>query len=56
MQKRFIAGAMCPACKSLDKICLEKLPTEHRVECVSCGYTDTRLLTPMTDNLNGTPK
>ncbi|WNW12647.1 YheV family putative zinc ribbon protein [Pseudomonas sp. DTU_2021_1001937_2_SI_NGA_ILE_001] len=39
--KRFIAGAVCPACSESDKL---KMWSEDGVphrECVSCGYTDT---------------
>ena len=40
-KKRFIAGAVCPACSEPDKL---KMWTEDSVphrECVACGYTDT---------------
>jgi len=40
-KKRFIAGAVCPACSEPDKL---KMWTEDNVphrECVACGYTDT---------------
>ncbi|MBD8492152.1 YheV family putative zinc ribbon protein [Pseudomonas syringae] len=39
--KRFIAGAVCPACSELDKL---KMWSEDGVphrECVNCGYSDT---------------
>lgn len=38
--KRFIAGAICPCCKEIDKLVMwteEKIP--HR-ECMSCGFAD----------------
>ena len=40
-KRRFIAGAVCPACSEPDKL---KMWTEDNVphrECVACGYTDT---------------
>lgn len=40
-KKRFIAGAVCPACSEQDKLMMwseEGVP--HR-ECVACGYADT---------------
>lgn len=39
--KRFIAGAICPSCKEVDKLVMwseDNLP--HR-ECMACGFTDT---------------
>ena len=41
MNKRFIAGAVCPACSLIDKlVAYEQDETQHR-ECVRCGYHDT---------------
>ena len=40
-KKRFIAGAVCPACSEPDKLMMwseDEVP--HR-ECVACGYSDT---------------
>jgi len=40
-KKRFIAGAVCPACSAQDTIKMwDEDGTPHR-ECVSCGYADT---------------
>lgn len=40
-KKRFIAGAVCPACESMDTIRMwDEEGVPHR-ECVSCGYSDT---------------
>ncbi len=40
-KKRFIAGAVCPACSESDKIQMWDVDgTPHR-ECVACGYADT---------------
>lgn len=39
--KRFIAGAVCPACNQPDSIKMwDEEGVPHR-ECVSCGYADT---------------
>lgn len=39
--KRFIAGAVCPACESMDSVRMwGEDGVQHR-ECVSCGYGDT---------------
>ncbi|MEH6493833.1 YheV family putative zinc ribbon protein [Halopseudomonas sp.] len=39
--KRFIAGAVCPACSTMDTIRMfEEEGVPHR-ECVQCGYADT---------------
>ena len=40
-KKRFIAGAVCPACSAQDTIKMwDEDGTPHR-ECVACGYADT---------------
>ena len=47
--RRFIAGAVCPQCRAVDRIVLERESTaadasgEERLRrvCVSCGYNDT---------------
>ncbi|MDT4842677.1 hypothetical protein D3C85_651070 [compost metagenome] len=40
-KKRFIAGAVCPACSELDRIQMwDEDGVPHR-ECVACGYADT---------------
>ncbi|MGV8919596.1 MAG: YheV family putative zinc ribbon protein [Pseudomonas sp.] len=40
-KKRFIAGAVCPACSEPDKLMMwNENDVPHR-ECVSCGYSDT---------------
>ena len=39
--KRFIAGAICPACSKMDTIRMyQQDGTAHR-ECVECGYADS---------------
>jgi len=41
IKKRFIAGAVCPACSAEDKIVMwDEEGVPHR-ECVACGYADT---------------
>lgn len=41
MQRRFIAGAVCPRCSQMDKIVMYDNELGERVrECVSCGYRD----------------
>ncbi len=42
MQKtrRFIAGAICPQCKAMDKIVLHRNGGQQQRECVACGFTD----------------
>ena len=40
-QKRFIAGAVCPACSEQDRIQMwDEDGVPHR-QCVACGYADT---------------
>jgi uncharacterized metal-binding protein (TIGR02443 family) len=41
MTKRFIAGAVCPACSQMDTIKMwDEEGVPHR-ECVACSYADT---------------
>lgn len=41
MQRRFIAGAVCPQCSETDRIVMYDNADGERVrECVSCGYRD----------------
>lgn len=37
---RFIAGAVCPECKQVDKLKIYKEEGEDVRECVRCGYRD----------------
>jgi len=37
IKKRFIAGAVCPKCKSMDTMALTKENGVEKVTCVSCG-------------------
>ncbi|WP_437879846.1 YheV family putative zinc ribbon protein [Pseudomonas sp. LRF_L74] len=39
--KRFIAGAVCPACSSQDCIKMWNVDSVPHRECVICGYADT---------------
>ena len=40
VKKQFIAGAVCPACESMDTIRMWTLDgTQHR-DCVHCGFSD----------------
>jgi len=40
-KKRFIAGAVCPACSEADKLKMwDEDGVPHR-ECVACGFSDT---------------
>lgn len=39
---RFIAGAVCPECKEVDKLKMYKEDGEHVRECVRCGYRDVQ--------------
>lgn len=39
--KRFIAGAVCPACSEPDKLKMWSVDDVPHRECVACGYSDT---------------
>ncbi|WP_462380216.1 YheV family putative zinc ribbon protein [Pseudomonas sp. Marseille-QA0892] len=40
-KKRFIAGAVCPACSAQDTIKMWNVDGVPHRECVACGYADT---------------
>ncbi|MDX9873964.1 MAG: YheV family putative zinc ribbon protein [Spongiibacteraceae bacterium] len=41
MQRRFIAGAVCPRCSAMDKVVMYDDAEGRRVrECVACGFRD----------------
>lgn len=40
-KKRFIAGAVCPACSEADKLMMWNEDGVPHRECVACGFTDT---------------
>lgn len=42
LKKRFIAGAVCPKCKSQDTMALTKENGVETVTCVSCGEQMTQ--------------
>lgn len=38
--KRFVAGAVCPQCKQVDKTALSKQGEQSIRECVACGHRE----------------
>ena len=43
LKRRFIAGAVCPQCRALDRLVLESLAdgTQQRRRCVACGFSES---------------
>jgi uncharacterized metal-binding protein (TIGR02443 family) len=39
--KRFIAGAVCPACSATDTVRMWSVDDVPHRECVACGFSDT---------------
>lgn len=39
--KRFIAGAVCPACSAMDTIKMYEVDGVPHRECIACGFADT---------------
>lgn len=37
-KKRFIAGATCPSCKSMDTLMLYMENNVEKVDCIQCGH------------------
>ncbi len=43
MQKRFIAGAVCPRCGEMDRLVTYESDNAVFKECVSCGFSEKQL-------------
>ncbi|GGD77062.1 YheV family putative zinc ribbon protein [Lacimicrobium alkaliphilum] len=41
-RKRFIAGAVCPECQTMDTLMVYLQNNIEHVECVSCGFSKSR--------------
>lgn len=39
--RRFIAGAICPSCKEMDKLMMWSENNIPHRECMACGFKDT---------------
>lgn len=39
--KRFIAGAICPSCKAMDKLVMWMEQDIPYRQCMACGFTDS---------------
>tara|TARA_B110000444_G_C18783555_1_gene568689 strand:+ start:992 stop:1237 length:246 start_codon:yes stop_codon:yes gene_type:complete len=42
VQRRFIAGAVCPRCGELDKIVVIVGDNDQLRECIRCGFSDNQ--------------
>ena len=47
--RRFIAGAVCPQCRAVDRIVVEDTESGRCRRCVSCGYADAFAERPATE-------
>lgn len=48
LKRRFIAGAVCPACEQMDKVVMYDDDNHQRWrECVSCGFKDLLVEQPV---------
>ncbi|GKW11359.1 MULTISPECIES: YheV family putative zinc ribbon protein [Pectobacterium] len=48
MRKRFIAGAVCPACQAQDTLAVGREDDVEVVVCVKCGYRKSQADEPAT--------
>ena len=51
VQKRFIAGAVCPRCSEMDKLVVYRLDDKDYRECVSCDFIEEMLFTQPSPDL-----
>ncbi len=42
IKKRFVAGAICPSCKSMDTIMLFFENNVEKLACVNCDYSESQ--------------
>ena len=47
-QLKFIAGAICPKCKALDRIAVTY--DDEKIICVSCDFEDLKPKNPQEEN------
>jgi uncharacterized metal-binding protein (TIGR02443 family) len=50
-RKRFIAGAICPQCKSMDSIMLYFENNVEKLQCVKCDYKDVQSATDVSEQV-----
>ncbi|MDG1122755.1 MAG: YheV family putative zinc ribbon protein [Glaciecola sp.] len=50
-RKRFIAGATCPQCKSVDSIMLYFENNVEKLQCVKCEYKDVQSATDVSEQV-----
>lgn len=46
VKKRFVAGAICPRCKEMDKLMMYKVDGIDVRECVACNFKDEMRFKP----------
>lgn len=46
-KKRFVAGAICPRCKVMDRIVMYRVDETDYRECVECGFKDEMRFKPV---------
>ncbi len=51
-QKRFIAGAVCPRCREIDKLFVYRLADKKFRECVSCDFLEEQNFAPFVRELD----
>ncbi|NNP72072.1 metal-binding protein [Acinetobacter defluvii] len=42
IKRRFIAGAKCPRCESMDRIVMLTTDEAEWIECIECDYSENR--------------
>jgi uncharacterized metal-binding protein (TIGR02443 family) len=51
-KRRFIAGAVCPKCSTMDTLVVYRLEERDYRECVSCGFREEMHFKPQVRELD----
>jgi uncharacterized metal-binding protein (TIGR02443 family) len=51
-KRRFVAGAVCPRCSTMDQLVVYNEEGKDFRECVSCGFKDEMIFKPIKRELD----
>lgn len=56
VKKHFIAGAVCPQCKNIDKIVIFREADSQIMQCVECHFSQSQSFLASSQNLTASEK